>query len=68
MHNYSVIENKSFTFNCFSYLCYLIFCKQINSHIKHFEDLRRLIISEETMFNNYFNVYKLLELNKGNFN
>ena len=67
-HNYSVIENKSFTFNCFSYLCYLIFCRQINSHMKHFEDLRRLIISEETMFNNYFNVYKLLELNKGNFN
>ena len=62
--NFSIIETKQF--NCFSYLCYLIFCKQINSHIKQFEELRRLIISEESMFNTYFNIYKLLEFNKGN--
>ena len=62
--NFSIIETKQF--NCFSYLCYLIFCKQINSHIKQFEEFRRLIISEESMFNNYFNIYKLLESNKGN--
>ena len=61
--NYSLLEKKDF--NCFNYLCYLIFCKQINSDIKKIEELRRLIISEESIFNNYFNVYKLLEENKG---
>ena len=62
--NFSILETKHF--NCFSYLLYLIFCKHINSHIKQFEVFRRLIISEESMFNNYFNIYKLLETNKGN--
>ena len=49
-------------FNCFNYLFYIIFCKKINIHIKFYEDLRRLIISEEVMFQNYLNIYKLLEL------
>ena len=55
--------NKKDKFSCFSYIFYLIFCKQIYSRIKYYEELRRLIISEECMFQNYLNIYRLLELN-----
>ena len=58
--NFSKIKSKE-KFNCFNYLFYIIFCKKINVHIKFYEDLRRLIISEEIMFQNYLNIYKLLE-------
>ena len=63
--NFSKIKSKK-KFNCFNYLFYIIFCKKINVHIKIYEDLRRLIISEEIMFQNYFNIYKLLEIHKDN--
>ena len=59
--NFSKIRSKE-KFNCFNYLFYIIFCKKINVHIKFYEDLRRLIISEEIMFQNYLNIYKLLEI------
>ena len=59
--NFSKIKSKE-KFNCFNYLFYIIFCKKINNHIKFYEDLRRLIISEEIMFQNYLNIYKLLEI------
>ena len=59
--NFSNIKSKE-KFNCFNYLFYIIFCKKINAHIKFYEDLRRLIISEEIMLQNYLNIYKLLDL------
>ena len=58
--------NKKDSFNCFDYFFYIIACKQINSKIKYYEELRRLIISEECMIQNYLNIYKLLEVH--NFN
>ena len=59
--DFALIDKKD-KFNCFSYLFYIIFCKQINSKIKNYEELRRLIISEECMVQNYLNIYKLLEI------
>ena len=61
--NLSHIEKKK-TFNCYNYFFYLILCKKVNIHIKYYEELRKLIISEESMFHNYFNIYKLLEINQ----
>ena len=58
--DFALIDEKD-KFNCFSYFFYIIFCKQINSKINYYEELRRLIISEECMFQNYLNIYKLLE-------
>ena len=58
--------NKKDSFNCFDYFFYIISCKQIHSKIKYYEELRRLIISEECMVQNYLNIYKLLEAH--NFN
>ena len=58
--------NKNETFNHFDYLCYMIFCKKIKSKIKYYEDLRRLIISEEIMFQNYLNINNLLEFHQFN--
>ena len=48
--------DKTKSFNCLDYLCYLVFCKKIKSNIKYYEELRRLIVSEESMFHNYFNI------------
>ena len=59
--DFSLINEKE-KFNCFSYLFYICFCKKINSNIKYYEELRRLIISEECMIQNYLNIYKLLEI------
>ena len=53
-------------FNCFEHLCYLLFCKKIKLNIKYFEELRRKIISEERMFNYYFDIYKIREVLKMN--
>ena len=58
--------DKKKSFNCFDYLCYLVFCKKIKYIIKCYEILRRIIISEECMFENFFNIYKLLEIHKLN--
>ena len=58
--DFSQINEKD-RFNCFSYFFYIFFCKKINSNIKYYEELRRLIISEECMIQNYLNIYKLLE-------
>ena len=59
--DFALISNKDY-FNCFNYFFYIIFCKRINSKIKYYEELRRLIISEECMIQNYLNIYKLLEV------
>ena len=58
--DFALIDKKE-KFNCFNYFFYIIFCKQVNSKIKYYEELRRLIISEECMIQNYLNIYKLLE-------
>ena len=63
--DFALISNKDY-FNCFNYFFYIIFCKRINSKIKYYEELRRLIISEECLIQNYLNIYKLLEVH--NFN
>jgi len=55
---------KKERFNCFNYFWYMVSCKKINSRIYYYENLRRLIISEEIIFQNYLNIYKLLELNQ----
>ena len=44
--NFALIDRPG-NFNCCNYFCYLISCKHINSKIKYYEELRRLIISEE---------------------
>ena len=59
--DFALINEKD-KFNCFGYFFYIIFCKKINSNIKYYEELRRLIISEECMIQNYLNIYKLLEI------
>ena len=58
--------NKNESINCFNYFCYMLRCKKIKSKIKFYEDLRRLIISEENMFQNYLNINKLLEFHQFN--
>ena len=58
--DFALIDRKE-KLNCFYYIFYIIFCKQVNSKIKYYEELRRLIISEECMIQNYLNIYKLLE-------
>ena len=52
-YNVTLIDKKK-PFNCCDYLFYLILCKQVNPHIKYYEELRKQIISEESMFHNYF--------------
>ena len=59
--DFSLINENDY-FNCFSYFFYICLCKKINSNIKYYEELRRLIISEECMIQNYLNIYKLLEI------
>ena len=59
--DFSLINENDY-FNCFSYFFYICLCKRINSNIKYYEELRRLIISEECMIQNYLNIYKLLEI------
>ena len=58
--DFASISDNDF-FSCFSYFFYIMFCKRNNSKIKYYEELRRLIISEECMIQNYLNIYKLLE-------
>ena len=60
-HTFAKIDKNS-SFHCWNYYLYLISCKKINEKIKYYEDLRRLIISEECIFQIYFNMYKLLEI------
>ena len=61
--NFSIIKkNKSFT--CFAYLFYLIFCKKLNSQLKQVEELRRIVINEESIFHNYFNTKDLKKPSK----
>ena len=59
--DFSLINENDY-FNCFSYFFYICLCKKINSNIKYYEELRRLILSEECMIQNYLNIYKLLEI------
>ena len=59
--DFSLINENDY-FSCFSYFFYICFCKRVNSNIKYYEELRRLIISEECMIQNYLNIYKLLEI------
>ena len=63
--NFNRIDQNEY-FSRFDYLCYMIFCKKIKSKIKYYEDLRRLIISEEIMFQNYLNINHLLEFHQFN--
>ena len=63
--NLERIKKKS-SVNCFDYLCYLIQCKKIHSQIKYYEDFRKIIISEESMIQNYLNINKLFEFNQFN--
>ena len=58
--NLARIKKKE-EFNCLNYLWYIVLCKKVNSPIYYYENLRRLIISEEIMFQNYLYISKLLE-------
>ena len=55
-------EIKKTNITWFNYLCYLICLKKNNQKIKFFEDFRARIINEENLFQNYFDIYKLLKV------
>ena len=63
--NFEKISEKE-EFNFLDYLGYKLFCKKIKPKIKYYEHLRKLVISEEIMFQNYLNINKLRELHQFN--
>ena len=50
-------------FNWLKYIWYLICCCSNNKMIKHYENIRENLISEENMIQNYLDVYNLLIIN-----
>ena len=62
IRNNFLLINKKEKLNCWNYFKYLISFKKNNQDIKHYEDLRRLIISEECMTQNFLNIYNLLQI------
>ena len=50
-------------FNWFKYMWYLISCCSNNKMIKHYENIRENLISEENIIQNYFDIYNLLHIN-----
>jgi len=54
---------KKQNFNWFKYMWYLISCCSNNKMIKHYENIRENLISEENIIQNYFDIYNLLHIN-----
>ena len=52
---------KKQNFNWFSYILYIILFKSKNSKIKFYENFRAKILSEENIWQNNFEIYKLLD-------
>ena len=50
-------------FNWFKYMWYIISCCSNNKMIKHYENIRENLISEENIIQNYFDIYNLLHIN-----
>ena len=50
-------------FNWFKYIWYFINCCSNNKMIKHYENVRESLISEENMIQNYLDLYNLLKIN-----
>ena len=50
-------------YNCIKYLWYSIPCGKTDSKIDYYENFRAKLISEETIIQNYLDVYRLLKLN-----
>jgi len=46
------------------FFCYLIHLKTNNPKIKYYEEIREQIISEQSLFQNYINIFNLLKINK----
>ena len=59
-YNFLLLNQKE-KFNCWNYFIYLLLFKKYNKNISHFENLRRLIISEECIIQNFLNIYYLIE-------
>ena len=53
-------EKNKFTW-C-NYMYFLLKCKHNNDNLKKIEELRELILGEESMFQNYVSIFKLQEL------
>ena len=54
---------KKQNFNWFKYMLYLISCQNNNKTIDYYENIRTSLISEENIFQNYLDIYKLLKIN-----
>ena len=55
---------KDEEFGWYMFFCYLIHLKRNNPKIKYYEEIREQIISEESLFQNYINIFNLLKINK----
>ena len=56
--------NRKEDFKLCDFLTYFIGVKKRKRNIRYYENLRTTIISEETMIQNYLNIYNLLEIIK----
>jgi len=55
---------KKQNFNWFKYMWYLISCFTSNKMIRQIEKIRKNMISEENIIQNYFDIYNLLHINR----
>ena len=58
------LKMKKQNFNWFKYMWYLISCFTSNKMIRQIEKIRKNMISEENIIQNYFDIYNLLHINR----
>ena len=58
------LKMKKQNFNWFKYMWYLISCFTSNKMIGQIEKIRKNMISEENIIQNYFDIYNLLHINR----
>ena len=58
------LKMKKQNFNWFKYMWYLISCFTSNTMIRQIEKIRKNMISEENIIQNYFDIYNLLHINR----
>ena len=61
--NKGKLQIKKQKFNWFQLMWYLISCRSKNIMIAHYEKIRKNLISEENITQNYFDIYNLLYIN-----
>ena len=54
---------KKQKFNWFKFIWYSIICCNKNNFIEHYKKIRKNLISEENIIQNYFDIYNLLHIN-----